>query len=173
MINDVFQAKKRIFVSENKMLLETNCSRLDIRQKGSKIVDVTLGHICFKKLDSQFVENLFPADFFLFFNWNLPLLHWPGLFSQKIFYFCQKNVIYHFLKFDFWHILRHSFREYSRDLAEEKAEIEILAGKEIPKLFISLDSVILESRKLTKNASNLENLEIDAPSKWNISLIRS
>ena len=68
MIKDVFQAKKRIFVSENKMLLETNCSRLDIRQKGSKIVDVTLGHICFKKLDSQFVENLFPADFFLFFN---------------------------------------------------------------------------------------------------------
>ena len=61
MIKDVFQAKKRIFVSENKMLLETNCSRLEI-------VDVTLGHICFKKLDSQFVENLFPADFFLFFN---------------------------------------------------------------------------------------------------------
>ena len=101
------------------------------KPKKVKIVDVTLSQICLK-MDDHFVENLFPAEFFsCFFYWNLPLLYWPGLFSQKILYFWLKNDNYYFLKLKFWHILRHSWREYSRDLADEKSWIEILVGKSI------------------------------------------
>ena len=89
-------------------------------------------------------------------------LFWAILcFPPKILFFCLKNSIYHLSKLNFRHILRHSSREYSRDFSDE-----ILVGRYITILFFSLDFDMQESRKVTKNDSNLENLVIYAPSNW-------